>query len=275
MTHSGKTIVEILENNGLRPSRALGQNFLADANTARRITRLAGVGAGDQVVEIGAGLGSLTLALVETGAVVKAIEIDRFLLPILRGIVEPHGVEVVAGDALELDWSALLGAGDRPWMLVANLPYNVSTPLLLDLLAKVPQITRFLVMVQREVAERLAADPGSKACGIPSAKRAWWATAKILGTVPASVFIPRPNVESALLQLVRRAEPAGPDPDPVFRLIEAGFAQRRKMLRGSLAAFTTADAFTAAGIDPTSRGESLTLSQWQQLAAAVALHPLP
>ena len=270
MTLSGKRIVELLEANGLSPSRALGQNFLADPNTARRIARLAGVGAGDRVVEIGAGLGSLTLALAETGAAVTAIEIDRHLLPLLAEIVEPAGVTVIAGDALELDWAALLGTDGPRWTLVANLPYNVSTPLLLDLLAKVPQITRYLVMVQREVAERLAADPGSKLCGIPSAKRAWWASAKILGTVPPSVFVPRPKVESALLELVRLAEPAGPDPEAVFRLIDAGFGQRRKMLRGALSALVPPDAFSVAGIDPTSRGETLTLAQWQRLAAAVA-----
>src|SRR5687767_5785745 len=159
MTMGRKEVLDLLAANGLRPSRALGQNFVADANTVRRIARLAGVGAGDRVVEIGAGLGSLTLALAETGAAVTAVEIDRYLLPVLRSVVEPVGVAVVEGDALRLDWAALLGDGS--WTLVANLPYNVATPLVADLLDGVPQIARMLVMVQREVGERLAAAVGS------------------------------------------------------------------------------------------------------------------
>ena len=171
MTHSPAGIRELLRAHGLEPSRALGQNFVADANTVRRIARLAGVGAGDQVVEIGAGLGSLTLALLEVGAEVTAVEVDRHLLPVLRSVVEPAGAVVVEGDAMQLDWAALLG--DRPWSLVANLPYNIATPLVLDLLEGAPQVERMLVMVQLEVGERLAAGPGSKAYGIPSVKVGW------------------------------------------------------------------------------------------------------
>src|SRR6185312_16308308 len=149
-------IQRLLASGGLRPSRALGQNFVADPNTVRRIARLAGVGPGTSVLEIGAGLGSLTLALAETGASVTAVELDRHLLPVLRSEVEPQGVTVIEGDALRLDWNSVLGE-QGPWVLVANLPYNIATPLVADLLDGVPAIGRMLVMVQREVGERLAA----------------------------------------------------------------------------------------------------------------------
>src|SRR5687768_11953616 len=175
MTMGRKEVLDLLAAHGLRASRALGQNFVADANTVRRIARLAAVGPGDRVVEIGAGLGSLTLALLEVGAAVTAVEVDRHLLPVLRSVVEPGGATVVEADAMHLDWAALLGEG--PWALVANLPYNIATPLVLDLLEQAPQVERMLVMVQLEVGERLAAGPGSKAYGIPSVKVGWWAEA--------------------------------------------------------------------------------------------------
>ncbi len=173
----------------LNPSRALGQNFVGDANTVRRIARLAEVGAGDRVVEIGPGLGSLTLALLETGAAVTAVEMDRFLIPVLRQMVEPKGATVVHADALEVDWPALLG-NEPGWVLVANLPYNVATPLVLKVLDEAPMVQRLLVMVQREVGERLAATPGSKAYGAVSVKVAWSATASVVGKVPPTVFVP-------------------------------------------------------------------------------------
>ena len=269
MTHSPAGIRALLAEHGLEPSRALGQNFVADANTVRRIARLAAVGPGDQVVEIGAGLGSLTLALVETGASVTALEVDRHLLPVLRSVVEPAGATVVEGDAMHLDWPGLLGPGPGPWALVANLPYNIATPLVLDLLAGVPQVERMLVMVQLEVGERLAAGPGSKAYGIPSVKAAWWADARVVGKVPPSVFVPPPRVESALVQVVRRS-PAGDEAEraAVFALVEAGFGQRRKMLRRSLADRVSAGAFEVAGVRPEARAEELVLADWQRLAAA-------
>lgn len=276
MTLSGADVRRLLDAYGLAPSRARGQNFVVDPNTVRRIARLAGVGPGDRVVEIGAGLGSLTLALAETGASVTAIEVDSGLVPALRSVVEPVGVTVVEGDALRLDWASVLGA-DR-WILVANLPYNVATPLVADLLDGVPAISRMLVMVQREVAERLAAGPGDDAFGAVSVKVAYWATAKIVGRVPATVFHPVPNVESALVRIDRRPAPAvGPEVDPewLFRLVRAGFGQRRKMLRRSLAALVPAEAFAAAGIRPEARAEELAVEDWGRLAACTSSPPPP
>src|SRR3954447_8880523 len=201
MTLSGADVRRLLDQHGLAPSRARGQNFVVDPNTVRRIARLAAVGAGDRVVEVGAGLGSLTLALAETGASVTAVETDRYLVPVLRAVVEPVDVEVVEGDALRLDWPALLG--DERWVLVANLPYNIATPLILDLLEQAPGIERMLVMVQREVAERLAAGAGDSARGAVSVKTEYWAQPALVGKVPATVFVPKPKVESALVRLVR------------------------------------------------------------------------
>ncbi|MFL6204066.1 MAG: 16S rRNA (adenine(1518)-N(6)/adenine(1519)-N(6))-dimethyltransferase RsmA [Acidimicrobiales bacterium] len=269
MTHSPSAIRALLADHGLTPSRALGQNFVADANTVRRIARLAGVGAGDQVVEVGAGLGSLTLALLETGAHVTAIEADTHLVPVLREVVEPGGATVVEADAMHLDWDELL-APHPSWLLVANLPYNIATPLVLDLLAGAPAIERMLVMVQLEAGERLAASPGSKAYGIPSVRRAWWADATVVGKVPPTVFVPAPRVESALVD-IRRRPPAGDavQRDAVYALVEAGFGQRRKMLRRSLAGVATIDDLEAVRIRPEARAEELVLADWVRLATQI------
>jgi 16S rRNA (adenine1518-N6/adenine1519-N6)-dimethyltransferase len=271
VTLSGRDIATLLARHGLHPSRALGQNFVVDPNTVRRIARLAEVGPGDRVVEIGAGLGSLTLALAETGASVTAIEVDRGIAPVLRTVVEDKGVRVIEADARMVDWPALLGE-DR-WTLVANLPYNVATPLVADLLDGVPQIERMLVMVQREVGERLAARPGDEAYGAVSVKVAYWARAEVVGRVPPTVFLPKPKVESALVRIVRREVPAvGPDVDAkrLFMLVRAGFGQRRKMLRGSLAGLATPAQIEAAGIAPTARAEELDIEAWGRLAREVA-----
>src|SRR4051794_40529705 len=190
----------LLAEHGISPSRALGQNFVVDPNTVRRIARLAGVGPGDHVVEIGPGLGSLTLALAETGASVTAVEIDAHLVPVLEEVLADADVRLVHADAFTVDWHSLL-AGAPAWTLVANLPYNVATPLVLDLLHAVPAIGSMLVMVQREVGERLAAGVGDKAYGIPSVKVAYWATAQLAGKVPALVFVPQPKVESVLVRI--------------------------------------------------------------------------
>lgn len=243
---------------------------MADANTVRRIARLARVGAGDRVVEIGAGLGSLTLALAETGAEVTAVEVDRYLVPVLRSVVASvPGVRVVEADALRLDWASLLG--DGPWVLVANLPYNVATPLIADLLDGVPQLARMLVLVQREVGERLAARPGDPAYGAVSVKVAYWADATLAGRVPATVFVPQPKVESVLVDIRRRpaaaVDPAVVGPGRLFAVVRAGFGQRRKMLRRSLAGVVAPEAFEGAGVPDTARAEELDVAAWGRLAA--------
>lgn len=256
---------ELLAEHGLSPSRALGQNFVADPNTVRKIAHLAAVGPGDHVVEVGAGLGSLTLALAETGARVTAVEVDRYLLPALRSVAEPAGVRVVEGDALLLDWDAVVG--DGPAVMVANLPYNVGTSIVLHLLEQVPQLQRMLVMVQLEVAQRIAAPPGGRDYGIPSVKVAFWAEAEVVDRVPPSVFLPRPRVDSALLTLKRHNEPpVDTDRQRLFHLIDTAFGQRRKMLRRSLASIMSAEQIAAAGIAPEARPETLALHHWVDLA---------
>ena len=254
-----------MKANGLTPSRALGQNFVVDANTVRRIARLADVGPGDQVLEIGAGLGSLTMALAETGATVRALEIDRYLIDPLRSVVEPLGVSVHHANALDADYMEILQ--NSPAVVVANLPYNVATPVVLHLLESQP-----LVMVQKEAGERLAAHAHDEAYGAVSLRVQYFADAKIVGKVPPSVFVPRPNVDSVLVSLVRRDHVRG-DPDLVsedelFRVIRTAFGQRRKMLRRSLSEWTTDGVFERAGVAETRRPEELTLEEFAALAAA-------
>ena len=274
MTLTRGEVLDLLERHHLRPSRALGQNFVTDANTVRRIARLAEIGPGDRVVEVGAGLGSLTLALAETGASVVAVEVDRYLVPVLRSVVESADVSVVKGDALRLDWRALLG--DDRWVLVANLPYNIATPLVLDLLESAPGIDRMLVMLQREVAERLVAGPGGSARGAVSVKVEYWASASMVGRVPATVFVPKPKVESALVRVDRhRSQPVGVDRPCLFSVVDTGFGQRRKMLRRSLAGVVDAPCFEAAQVAPTARPEELSLDEWARLTRCASSTPLP
>ena len=276
MTMGRREVLDLLAANGLRPSRALGQNFVADGNTVRRIAKLAGVGPGDHVVEIGAGLGALTLALAETGAAVTAVEVDRHLVPVLESVVAGRGVAVVHADARTLDWAAALDAAPR-WVLVANLPYNVATPLVLELLEGAPAIERMLVMVQREVGERLAAGVGDDAYGAVSVKVAYWATASVVGKVPPTVFVPQPRVDSALVRIDRRPAPAVDVPYRHFEaLVRAGFATRRKMLRRALAGTVAAGVLEAADIDPASRAEALDVEAWGRLTAcAMSSEPPP
>ncbi len=271
MTLSRRDINELLAQHGLAPRREFGQNFVADPNTVRRIARLAKVDSSDHVVEIGAGLGSLTVALAETGAAVTAIEIDHGIVPVLRSVVAGlERVTVVEADAQELSWHDLL-AGSNQWVLVANLPYNVGTPLVMDLLDDVPEIARMLVMVQREVAERMVASPRTSAYGGLTVKVAYWATARIVGYVPATVFVPQPKVESALVEISRRTAPAvaGVNPQALFALVKAGFAHRRKMLRGALSGLVTGEQFEQAGIAPTARAEELDVHAWGRLTHVV------
>ncbi|HEX7520811.1 MAG TPA: 16S rRNA (adenine(1518)-N(6)/adenine(1519)-N(6))-dimethyltransferase RsmA [Acidimicrobiia bacterium] len=265
----------LLDEYGLRPSRALGQHFLADPNTARRVARLAGVGPGDRVLEIGPGLGSLTLALLESGARVVALEMDRHLAPVLEHVLsEADGdARVVVDDALHTDYRALLG--DGRWRCVSNLPYNIATPVVMTLLEHAPMVETILVMVQREVGERLAASPGSRAYGAVSVKLAYFATARVVGTVPPTVFVPKPKVESVLVELVRRDTPSVdvPSRDELFALVQAGFAHRRKMLRQSMRGVLgeeAVDVLARAGIDPEARAETLALDDWASLARAAS-----
>jgi len=269
VTHSRHDVVDLLEANGLSPRRAFGQNFVVDPNTVRRIARLARVGPDDSVIEIGAGLGSLTLALLETGARVTAIEIDRGIVPVLREVLAGHDVRVIEGDATDLDWTTIAPSDGRA-VVVANLPYNVATPLVADLLDEVPGIARFVVMVQREVALRLAAAPGSADYGAVSVKVGYWAEARVLGDVPPTVFVPRPSVTSSIVEIVRRDSPAvDADRETLFRLVRTAFGQRRKMLRRSLADLVSAEHFANAGVDPSARPETLSVHDWGRLTDAV------
>lgn len=272
MTHSRADINRLLEENGLSPRRAFGQNFVADPNTVRRIARLANVNSSDHVVEIGAGLGSLTLALAEFGPRISAIEIDHGVAPVLRNVVRDlANVTVIEGDARTLDWDSIVSPSERA-VVVANLPYNVATPLVADLLDTIPQLHRFVVMVQKEVALRLVADAGSADYGAVSVKVAYWATSRILGDVPPTVFVPRPKVTSSIIEITRRDSPAiGPELDPreLFAVVRAAFGQRRKMLRRSLSDRTSPDIFERAGVSPEARPEELDVEQWGRLASAI------
>lgn len=271
MTHSRSDIASLLEANGLSPRRAFGQNFVVDPNIVRKIARLSGVGPGDHVVEIGAGLGSLTLALAETGAHVLAVEIDNGVVEVLREVVANcDNVEVLHADAGELDWNSL-AKQSQSWHVVANLPYNVATPLVADILDDVPSVRHMLVMVQREVADRFVAQPRTSAYGAVSVKVAYWSNARIVADVPATVFLPKPNVSSALVEFTRRDTPAveGVEPKELFALVRAGFAQRRKMLRRSLAGIVTPEQFEHAGVASDARPEELDVAAWGRLCKAV------
>ena len=267
----------LLGEHGLRPSRRRGQHFLADPNTARRIVRLAGVGPGDRVLEIGAGLGSLTLALRERECSVLAVEIDPRLVSILeREMADDPDVRVVAGDALTIDLDALLGAG--LWRCVSNLPYNVATPVVVRALESEPRIRRLLVMVQREVGERLAARPGDPQFGGVSLRVAYWAGAKVVRRVPASVFWPRPQVESVLVSLVRHAPPVAADRERLFTVIRVSFAERRKTMRSALIRLgveraVAAGVLEACGIAPNARPEELGLAEFGCLTERLSEGP--
>ena len=263
----------------LRPTKSLGQNFLHDANTIRRIVRTAGLRPEDVVLEVGPGLGSLTLGLLPAAAAVTAVEIDPRLaaqLPLTVAARAPELADrltVVTADALRI--SELPGA--PPTALVANLPYNVAVPVLLYLLERLPSLDRALVLVQAEVAERLAAAPGSAAYGIPSVKGAWYGEVRRAGSIGRRVFWPEPNVDSGLVALVRRPPPPG-DRAATFAVVDAAFATRRKALRAALTPWAGSPAaaeqrLRAAGIDPGTRGEKLSVTDFARLAATDPVPP--
>jgi 16S rRNA (adenine1518-N6/adenine1519-N6)-dimethyltransferase len=272
-------IRELAQQLELRPTKTLGQNFLHDANTIRRIVRTADLRPDDVVLEVGPGLGSLTLGLLPEVSRVVAVEIDRRLAERLpRTVAERRPdlsdrLEVVTADALRLRELP----GPPPTALVANLPYNIAVPVLLNLLELLPTLDRALVLVQAEVAERLAAPPGSAAYGVPSVKAAWYGEVRRAGNVGRRVFWPEPNVDSGLVALVRRPPPAG-DRLATFAAIDAAFATRRKGLRAALAPWAGSPAaaearLRAAGIDPTSRGEQLSVTDFARLAATDPVQP--
>ena len=263
---------------GVSPTKTLGQNFVVDANTVRRIARAADLDPGDVVIEVGPGLGSLTLALLPACAHLYAVEIDPVLAAELPATVTARApaladrLTVIGADAMKVDAADF--PGPPPTALVANLPYNVAVPVVLHLLATLPTLRHGLVMVQAEVADRLTAPPGTKVYGVPSAKLAWYASSRRAGPVPRAVFWPVPNVDSGLVAFTRRDPPrAGVPREKVFAVVDAAFAQRRKMLRSALAGWAGSPAraveiLTAAGVDPTARGESLTIDQYAAIAAA-------
>lgn len=267
-------IRELAERLDIRPTKQWGQNFVVDANTVRKIVRVAGVGPEDVVVEVGPGLGSLTLALLPVVRQVTAIEVDPRLAGALEDTVralQPENaakLRLVAADALTVTKLP----GPKPTALVANLPYNISVPVVLSFLEQFASIQRVLVMVQLEVAERLAARPGGRIYGVPSLKAAWYADVELAGRVGRNVFWPAPNVDSGLVSLVRRDPPdTTATRQEVFRCIDAAFLQRRKSLRGALASWAGSPAraeaaLLAAGVDPKARGEQLDIAAFARIA---------
>ncbi len=282
MGENGRMTVTLLGANEIRrlaaeldvtPTKKLGQNFVVDANTVRKIVNAARVQPGERVVEVGQGLGSLTLAILETGAAVTAVEIDHRLAARLAQTAEEHGVApdmltVVDADALRV--TELPG---EPTVLVANLPYNVSVPVLLHFLETFSYLQRGVVMVQAEVAERIAAKPGSKIYGSPSVKAAWYGEWRLAGNVSRQVFWPVPNVDSLLVAFDRSAGERGDEDERrrTFRIVDAAFNQRRKMLRQALSGLfgsssAASEILVAAGVPPTARGEDLTVEDYQRIA---------
>jgi len=268
-------IRRIAANLGLRPAKRLGQNFMTDAGTVRRITALAGLEKADVVLEVGPGFGSLTLPLLAVAGGVTAIEVDPALAGELPRTVAERApglagrLRVVTADAARVRDLP----GEPPTTLVANLPYNVAVPVVLHLLATVPSLRRGLVMVQAEVADRMSAPPGSRTYGVPSVKLAWFAEVRRAGQVPRSVFWPVPRVDSGLVAFTRREPPPGAGRDEVFAVVDAAFAQRRKTLRAALAPWAGSAAaaervLRRAGIDPARRGESLDVTEFARIAAA-------
>lgn len=279
---------ELAERLGVSPTKKLGQNFVIDPNTVRKIVRLAGVTAGDRVIEVGPGLGSLTLGITEVGADVTAVEIDHRLaaeLTTTARTMQPEifadeaapRLRVVRSDALEITAAQLAELPAPPEVLVANLPYNVSVPILMHFLELMPQLRAGLVMVQAEVGYRIAANPGSKEYGSPSAKAAWYGPWRIAGTVSRRIFWPVPGVDSVLVGYERLSVPRGTEAERVatFALVNAAFAQRRKMLRQALQPVLgsldrAVAVMEAAGVAPTSRAEQLFIDDYLAIARAAA-----
>lgn len=260
---------DMMEKHDLRPSKSLGQNFVVDPNTILKIIRAANIEKGEQILEIGPGLGSLTSQLSATSKVV-AIELDRYLVPALEEVLDHFGkrenVEIVQEDAMKIDWQEFFAQRQGVWKMVANLPYNIATPLLVTLLENAPEIQAIYVMVQLEVGERFAASPKSKAYGIPSVKAQYWAETKVLGKVSPNVFLPVPKVDSAILQIIRKPSPPEVNYANFSRLIQTAFQHRRKMIRKSLNTPVPLANFSIAEVSPQARPEELSVTDWVKLA---------
>ncbi len=260
---------DMMEKHDLRPSKSLGQNFVVDPNTILKIIRAANIEKGEQILEIGPGLGSLTSQLSVTSKVV-AIELDRYLIPALEEVLNHFGkrenVEIVQEDAMKIDWQEFFAQRQGVWKMVANLPYNIATPLLVTLLENAPEIQAIYVMVQLEVGERFAASPKSKAYGIPSVKAQYWAETKVLGKVSPNVFLPVPKVDSAILQIIRKSSPPEVNYANFSRLIQTAFQHRRKMIRKSLNTLVPLANFSIAELSPQARPEELSVTDWVKLA---------
>ena len=268
MTLTRTQVKDLLQKYDINPRKSLGQNFVVEPNTIRQIIELASIEADDFVIEVGPGIGSLTSSLLEVAGHVTAIEVDDALVRVLTDLLRPEDnrFRLVNADVMNLDVNELLAARNESWNLVANLPYNISVPLICDFLERVPVITKMTVMVQKEVAERLVAKTGEKAFGLPSLKIQYFAEAKKIADVPPSVFLPKPKVDSSLVQIERREKyVTSANYDVLFELAKRSFSQRRKMLRRSLKETFDLNDFESAGIDPTRRAEDITLEEWGAL----------
>jgi 16S rRNA (adenine1518-N6/adenine1519-N6)-dimethyltransferase len=265
-------LLDLARRHGITPRKSLGQHFLIDPNVARAIARDAGAGPGERFLEVGAGLGSLTVALAEAGSEVLAVEVDRRLVPALAEATEGFPVRIAVVDAVRADWPDLLGEG--PWRMASNLPYNVAVPALMGLLEGAPNVDPLVVMVQREVGERLVSGPADPSYGAVSLRVAYRAKVRTLRRVGPSVFWPEPNIDSVVLRLDRRPPPVAVPRDRLFRLIDEGFRQRRKTLASALVRLghPRAEAETAlerASLDPKVRAEALGLEDFARLADAL------
>ena len=256
---------DLLQKYDISPRKSLGQNFVVEPNTIRQVIELASIKSDDFVIEVGPGIGSLTSSLLEVAGHVTAVEVDRALVEVLKDLLQPEDKKfrLINADVMNLDVNELLVARNQSWNLVANLPYNISVPLICDFLERVPVITKMTVMVQREVAERLVAKAGEKAFGLPSLKVQYFAEVKKIADIPSSVFLPKPKVESSLVQIKRREKyEVSANYELLFELVKRSFNQRRKMLRRSLKDIFDSNDFEFAGIDPTDRAEDITLEEW-------------
>ncbi|MEC8974654.1 MAG: 16S rRNA (adenine(1518)-N(6)/adenine(1519)-N(6))-dimethyltransferase RsmA, partial [Actinomycetota bacterium] len=272
MAIGSKETQTILKRHSILPSRSLGQNFVIDPNTIRKVVRVAELQQVDQILEIGAGLGSLTSEFNEAKKIV-AIEFDRYLIPALNETLERAAMiemtEILHEDAMNINWHEFFSTRPGDWKMVSNLPYNIASPLLLNLLDHAPQVTKLVVMVQREVGERFAAEVGTSSYGIPSVKAQYWADVSIVGRIPPNVFFPAPKVDSVLLEFSRRRNVEPVELGVLWRLVQTGFGQRRKMLRKSLRKLVETQDFVRAGIDPTLRPQDLNIEDWISLANEV------